>query len=140
METLISDLRELPSAVSAELQALREMDRVSRDLADQISTDEAKLFQDIADAAKIDSGFDEAPFKERFQSVTHRKQDLVALLDEQTKKAQAIYNKVDLKISIFGTLEHTFCVCGNIKLFTCLSIFYTGRCKHEENLAFVPAI
>jgi hypothetical protein len=110
MEILVEEIKGLPSEISSGLIELREMDIKSKEYSLSIIEEEKKLFENLDLLIKSNPGFDEKPVTDDYQKILDRKKALLNYFDEQLKKVQSIYQKIDVKISIFGK----FCGCNVI--------------------------
>jgi len=102
LETMVGKLAEVPARSTGQLSDLRARDRKSRDLVLLLNEGENKLFESLKAAQKEQgSEFDEAPFVAKAKELMQRRAELVVLLEEQGKRAQALYDGIDAKIEMF---------------------------------------
>ena len=99
----MKDLHSLPLAT--QLLLLRDLDRRTNCIADDLRTSEKKLLEELDTQAKEGPDFDETPFKDKFQELLIKRQSLLALHEEQIRSSQACYDNVDNLIKSIGTAE-----------------------------------
>jgi hypothetical protein len=115
MEVLAESLKGLPEMVDIRLQKLKSMDRYSRDLLNKLNKEENDFLEKFKQCSK--ETFEEDSTAQAFQQLFQRRHDLLAVLDNQMKDVQIIYDHIDRKINYIGALVKGFHVyCALIKL------------------------
>lgn len=102
MEVLAESLKRLPEMVDIRLQKLRSMDRYSRDLLNKLNEEENAFLEQVKQCSK--DTIEEDSTAQTFQQLFQRRHDLLAVLDNQMKDVQIIYDQIDKKINYIGAL------------------------------------
>ena len=95
---------ELPPLVSAKLLEIGRMDKITKNLTNQLSKEETKLLEVLRTVAKNDPAFDEEPLKRSAANISHRRQIVSHMIELQMKSLQSIYVLLDKKIAYFDNI------------------------------------
>lgn len=101
MEYLAEHIKLLPVSVTSNLGAIRTLDKGSREQMLQLNEDQKALITEATAHAKRDPAFDESYYKERFEDIMTRRQEVLLILETQMKAVQDTYDQIDKKISSF---------------------------------------
>ena len=100
-------LHDLPAMVTAQLQNIGKMDKITKNLTIQLSKEENQLLETLKSVAKYDPTFNEEPLKEAAANISKRRFIVSQMIEKQTKSLQSIYDHLDKKISYFeNILKH----------------------------------
>lgn len=105
-EAIVESLQatKLPNKVTKSLNEIRDIDKITRKRSLDLSKDEAALLEELKAIIKEHGqNFDEAIFRSRADALIGRRRELSTLIDDQQKKASAIYDLMDEKISTLDT-------------------------------------
>jgi hypothetical protein len=102
MEFFVEDMKNLPRVVEKRLKELRHMDGASNKSLQVLNDEGNKIFDELAELAKADPNFDEAPIREKFQTLLGKRGATLSALDEQMKKITKLYDLVDGRIAFLG--------------------------------------
>lgn len=111
LETMIEDMADVPAAATASLAQLQACDRHSKEQMTALAADEAALFESLKAAqARDGAALDDGLFTAQARALLHRRAALTSLLEEQSRLAQAAYNRIDDNVTAFdrrtAPLEH----------------------------------
>ena len=111
LETMVKGVEDVPHLCVNGLATLREQDRQSKDLILALNQEESDLLESLnATHKEYGSDFDENIFADKAKDLMRRRAEVVALIGEQAKTAQHMYDLMDKKIKNFdlktGSLDH----------------------------------
>jgi hypothetical protein len=139
MEFLIEEFKDLPGGVTSSFMKIREFDKQSHAIMQQVRDEEKRLTEDVAAASKADPAFDEAPFQERFRNNAATRKEVVALLEKQMRTIQEVYNDVDSSISSLGKSQWLQQARSALNLVLSVVGRFWLRLAHAEQLRSEPA-
>ena len=109
LETMVKAVEDVPRISISTLENLRIQDRQSRDLILALNQEEAELLDSLKVAQKEHgTDFDEDVFTTKAKDLIRRRAEVVALIGEQSKHAQTLYDVIDKKIKQFDSKTGSF--------------------------------